>query len=210
MLSATMPPPSILRASPRPRANIGWKRMVNLAKIRKKAKSGAPPTPAAHAGEVAGAPQSPDQKLQSFLATAGHKRAGIVQEAIAPRQDAVELGDIAEIVSAQSATRIPNVEAGIVGVISVRGSIVTLVDVRSRLKQPARLPSKDSRVIVVRKAGGLVGFQVDRVLRPAKIERATIEPQPVVHPDEESECIRGVIRGPNALTIVLDLSKLVG
>ncbi|HYS52319.1 MAG TPA: chemotaxis protein CheW [Thermoanaerobaculia bacterium] len=198
--------------------------MVNLAKIRKKAKSGAPPTPAAHAGEVAGAPQSPDQKLQSFLATAGHKRAGIVQEAIAPRQDAVELltftlgderyaieiGDIAEIVSAQSATRIPNVEAGIVGVISVRGSIVTLVDVRSRLKQPARLPSKDSRVIVVRKAGGLVGFQVDRVLRPAKIERATIEPQPVVHPDEESECIRGVIRGPNALTIVLDLSKLVG
>jgi len=31
-----------------------------------------------------------------------------------------------------------------------------------------------------------------------------------VHADEESECIRGVIRGPNALTIVLDLSKLVG
>ena len=46
-------------------------------------------------------------------------------------------------------------------------------------------------------------------LRPQKIERALIEPQPVVHADEESECIRGVIRGPNALTIVLDLSKLV-
>ena len=195
--------------------------MVNLAKIRKKAKGGAPPTSAA-AGGVAGAPQTPEAKLGSFLASVGKKRAGIVQEVVAPAQDevelltftlgeeryAIEIGDIAEIVAAQTATRIPNVEAGIVGIISVRGAIVTLVDVRARLKQPPRAPSKDSRVIVVRKGAGLIGFEVDRVLRPAKIERATIEPQPVVHPDEESECIIGVIRGPNALTIVLDLSKL--
>jgi purine-binding chemotaxis protein CheW len=81
--------------------------------------------------------------------------------------------------------------------------------VRARLKQPPRDPSKDSRIIVVRHGAGLIGFEVDRVLRPEKIERAAIDPQPVVHADEESECIRGVIRSPNALTIVLDLSKLV-
>ncbi|PYQ53448.1 MAG: hypothetical protein DMF59_01840 [Acidobacteria bacterium] len=190
--------------------------MVNLAKIRKKAK-GSSDHPTTRQ------PDNAQTKLQSFLSTVGQKRAGIVQEVIAPPQDevelltftlgeeryAIEIGDIAEIVGAQTATRIPNADSGIVGVISVRGSIVTLVDVRSRLKQPARAPSKDSRVIVIRKEGGLIGFEVDRVLRPSKIERATIEPQPVVHPDEESECIRGVIRGQNALTIVLDLSKLV-
>ena len=190
--------------------------MVNLAKIRKKAK-GSSDHPTTRQ------PDNAQTKLQSFLSTVGQKRAGIVQEVIAPPQDevelltftlgeeryAIEIGDIAEIVGAQTATRIPNADSGIVGVISVRGSIVTLVDVRSRLRQPARAPSKDSRVIVIRKEGGLIGFEVDRVLRPSKIERATIEPQPVVHPDEESECIRGVIRGQNALTIVLDLSKLV-
>ena len=190
--------------------------MVNLAKIRKKAK-GSSDHPTTRQ------PDNAQTKLQSFLSTVGQKRAGIVQEVIAPPQDevelltftlgeeryAIEIGDIAEIVGAQTATRIPNADSGIVGVISVRGSIVTLVDVRSRLKQPARAPSKDSRVIVIRKEGGLIGFDVDRVLRPSKIERATIEPQPVVHPDEESECIRGVIRGQNALTIVLDLSKLL-
>src|SRR6266851_3382474 len=184
--------------------------MVDLSKIRKKAKGeqggGKPP----HS-------EGPEQKLQAFLATVGQKRPGLVQEVIAARQDeveiltftlgeeryAIEIDDIAEIISAQTATRIPNVGAGIVGVISVRGSIVTLVDVRSRLKQPPRDPSKDSRIIVVRHGAGLLGFEVDRVLRPQKIERATIDPQPVVHADEESECIRGVIRGPNALTIVL-------
>ncbi len=190
--------------------------MVDLAKIRKKAKGeqggGKPP----HS-------EGPEQKLQAFLATVGQKRPGLVQENVAAPQDevelltftlaeeryAIEIDDIAEIISAQSATRVPNADAGIVGVISVRGSIVTLVDVRSRLKQPPRDASKDSRIIVVRHGAGLIGFEVDRVLRPQKIERALIEPQPVVHADEESECIRGVIRGSNALTIVLDLSKLV-
>jgi purine-binding chemotaxis protein CheW len=189
--------------------------MVNLAKIRKKAKGSS--------DNRQPATDNAKTKLEAFLATVGHKRAGIVQEVVAAPVDAVELltfilgderyaieiGDIAEIVSAQSATQIPNADSSILGVISVRGSIVTLVDVRSRLKQPARGLSKDSRIIIVRRAGGLIGFEVDRVLRPAKIERSTIEPQPVVHPDEESECILGVIRGPDSLTIVLDLAKLV-
>ena len=192
--------------------------MVDLAKIRKKAKGGQqPPDNRQPTTDNATA------KLEQFLATVGQKRPGLVQEIVAAPQDAVELltftlgeeryaieiDDIAEIISAQTATRIPNAEAGIVGVISVRGSIVTLVDVRSRLKQPPAEGSKDSRIIVVRQGNGLIGFEVDRVLRPEKIERVLIERQPVVHADEESECIRGVIRGPNALTIVLDLSKLV-
>jgi purine-binding chemotaxis protein CheW len=199
--------------------------MVDLAKIRKKAKQSVEAgAPARHeAAKAAATTLSPEQKLEAFLATVGQKRPGLVQGTVAAPQDeielltftlgeeryAVEINDIAEIISAQTATRIPNADAGIVGVISVRGSIVTLVDVRTRLKQPPRDPSKDSRIIVVRHGAGLIGFEVDRVLRPQKIERAAIDPQPVVHADEESECIRGVIRGPNALTIVLDLSKLL-
>jgi purine-binding chemotaxis protein CheW len=192
--------------------------MVDLAKIRKKAKAAAQPP-----DNRQPTTDNAEGKLQAFLATVGQKRAGLVQEAIAAPKDtvelltftlgeeryAIEIGDIAEIVAAQDATRVPNTDASVVGVISVRGSIVTLIDVRSRLKQPPRDPSKDSRIIIVRRGTGLIGFEVDRVLRPEKIERSRIDPQPVVHAEEESECIRGVIRGPNALTIVLDLSKLV-
>src|SRR5260370_12533091 len=169
--------------------------MVDLAKIRKKAKGQHAPDNRQPTTDNATA------KLEAFLATVGQKRAELAQEVIAAPQDeveiltftlgeeryAIEIDDIAEIISAQAATRIPNVDAGIVGVISVRGSIVTLVDVRSRLKQPPRDPSKDSRIIVVRHGAGLIGFEVDRVLRPQKIERVTIDPQPVVHADEESE-----------------------
>jgi purine-binding chemotaxis protein CheW len=199
--------------------------MVDLAKIRKKAKKGvaagvsrAETRPAAESAAA-----TPEAKLQAFLATAGQKRPGVVQEPMAAATDQIELltfivgqeryaidiEGVAEIISSRAATRVPNVAPAIVGIISLRGSIVTLVDVRSKLKQPPRANSKDSRVVVVREGAGLLGFEVDRVLRPAKIDRAAIEPQPVVHPDEQSACIRGVVRGPNALTIVLDLAKLL-
>jgi len=174
--------------------------MVDLAKIRKKAKAKKGVGAGALAGPAAGGTPAatPEAKLEAFLATVGQKREGVVQETTPVSQDEIELltfilgqeryaihiDSVAEIISTQSATRVPNVDPFIVGIISVRGSIVTLVDVRTKLKQPPRGASKDSRIIVCRHGAGLLGFDVDRVLRPAKIERTAIEPQPVVHPDE--------------------------
>ncbi len=191
--------------------------MVDIAKIRKKAKAGG--RRAAGGGRVEVAPED---KLQRFLAEAGKQRFTPAAPVEAPtdqvelltfilggEQYAIDIEGIAEITHVHPPTRVPNVDPSIVGIMSVRGSIVTMVDVRSKLKQPPPKSAKDALVIIVRDGNGLIGFEVDRVLRPAKFDRAAIEPQPVVHPDEQSEFIRGVVRGTNALTIVLDLAKLL-
>jgi len=190
--------------------------MVNLAKIRKKAKERG--QRAAGGGQAIG----PEEKLRRFLAEAGKQRFAppapvqttseeveLLTFILGSEQYAIDIENVAEIAAARPATRVPNADPGTVGIMSLRGSIVTLLDVRSRLKQPPGKTVKDRRVIVVREGGSLVGFEVDRVLRPAKIERATIEPQPVLNADQQNECIRGVIRRENALTIVLDLAKLL-
>jgi chemotaxis signal transduction protein len=182
--------------------------MVDIAKIRKKAKSGER--------------RAPEDKLQRFLAEAGTKRFApsapvetptdqveLLTFILGGEQYAIDIDRIAEIVSVRPPTPVPNVDRSIVGIISVRGSIVTMVDVRAKLKQPPAKQAKDARIIIIRDGNGLLGFEVDRVLRPAKFDRSSIEPQPVVHADEESDFIRGVVRGPSALTIVLDLAKLL-
>jgi purine-binding chemotaxis protein CheW len=189
--------------------------MVDLAKIRKKAKRGAPPPPAV---------PPPEEKLQAFLATAGQKRPGLVQEVAAAESGnqvelltfilgderyAIDIDGIVEIISARPVTRVPNAEQSVLGIVSLRGAIVTLIDVRSRLRQPRRNGAA-AQIIVVHDGGGLAGFEVDRVLRPAKIDRAAIEPQPMVHPSEQSEAIVGVYHAVDSLTIVLDLAKLLG
>ena len=104
----------------------------------------------------------------------------------------------------------PNADESIVGVISLRGTIVTIVDVRKRLRHPPLDASgPDARVVVVQYGGETIGFEVDRVLRVVKVDRAAVEPHPVVHTSEQSEAIRGVFRQANALTILLDFDKLL-
>lgn len=238
--------------------------MVDLVKIRKKAKSLAPTERSGTGGEggtqpEANAPSAPpveappveaeplrttpppgslplgrddtpgrdlgDDKLARFMENAGKRREGfIAAEAvtateeqlelltfhIAGEQYALDIEHIVEIVHPRESTRVPNADESIVGIISLRGTIVTIVDVRRRLRHPsAQTAGPDARVVVVQYGGETIGFQVDRVLRVVKVDRTAVEPHPVVHTSELSEAIRGVFRQANALTILLDFDKLL-
>jgi purine-binding chemotaxis protein CheW len=234
--------------------------MVDLAKIRKKAKKEKqePPAPvpeeqgiAAPTEEItAGRPVSepdpkseairhgnvsPDDvpapalpstsKLDKFKSEAGKRReaeSGKAEAAaegqqlelltfvIANEHYAVDIEKIVEIVTPRSVTRIPNADATVVGILSLRGTIVTLVDVRRKLRHgDAAEPTADTRIVVIDFNNEIVGFLVDRVLRVVKAAAADIEPPPVVHATELDESVRGVFRVSDALTILLDLDKLL-
>ena len=212
--------------------------MVDLAKIRKKkAEKKLPvassPLPEAPPPEPAPAPQPTQDsglrtqdsaKLERFMAEAGKKREGFVHAAaeasaaseievltfaLAGEQYAVGIEHIVEIVRPRPATRVPNAGANVVGIISLRGLIVTIVDVRARLHHPPSAAANDARIIVVEHGGETLGFQVDRVLRVVKLDASAVEAQPVVHSSEQTEAIRGVFQHAGALTILLDLDKLL-
>jgi purine-binding chemotaxis protein CheW len=187
------------------------------------------------AGGDAGAPLAPPttdhrqpataSKLDRFKETAGKRRDVIAAQAtdtgavtllelltfvIAREQYAVEIERIVEIVTPRPLTRIPNADPSILGIISLRGTIVTLVDVRRKLRHPeAGEAGADTRIVVIDFHNEMVGFLVDRVLRVVKAAAADIEPHPVVHSNELVESIRGVFRPAGALTILLDLDKLL-
>ena len=214
--------------------------MVDLAKIRKKAKRNAgvppaeqaassPPGPpeirgedaARSAGEDAGVPLS---KLERFKEQAGKRRETVkteqVEQAagsqlelltflIASEHYAVDIERIVEIVTPRPVTRIPNADSSVVGIISLRGTIVTLVDVRRKLRHAAGSATPDTRIVVIDFHHEIIGFLVDRVLRVVKAAAGDIERHPVVHATELDEAVRGVFRTGGALTILLDLDKLL-
>jgi chemotaxis signal transduction protein len=214
--------------------------LVDLVKIRKKAKKKEEPKEEPVVGSpLSVQPEAPadnrqpttdnrpptTDKLTNFLATAGHHREGLTTDTIEQTSaDAVELltfviagehyavaiDNIVEIVTPRPVTRIPNAAASIVGIISLRGTIVTLLDVRGKLRHPpAAAAAEDRRIIVVEHRGETVGFEVDKVLRVVKTTAGAIEPHPVVHASELDEAVRGVFRQGNALTILLDFDKLL-
>ncbi len=212
--------------------------MVDLVKLRKKAKKqgtvhsaqSTEPTPEPRDPETPqpttdNQPQTTD-KLSRFMQEAGKLRETVEEEAqveqaadsgqlelltfvIAGEQYAVDIERIVEIVRPRPITRVPNAEESIVGIVSLRGTIVTLIDVRSRLRQAKTEETPDTRVIVVDQDGETIGFEVDRVQRVVKIARNDVEPHPVVHASEADDSIRGVFRHTGALTILLDFDKLL-
>ena len=208
--------------------------MVDLVKIRKKAKKkeslesgGLPPASEVAQPEVpemAAASRRTPEKLEKFISEAGTKREGFIHEAavsaassetevltfvLAGEHYAVHIEHILEITRPRATTRVPNAAANVVGITSLRGLIVTLLDLRARLHHPPAPSGADARIIVVEHDGETLGFEVDRVLRVVKLDAGAVEPQPVVHSSEQSDAIRGVFTHGGALTILLDLDKLL-
>ncbi|HYR27484.1 MAG TPA: chemotaxis protein CheW [Thermoanaerobaculia bacterium] len=129
---------------------------------------------------------------------------------IAGEQYAVDIERIVEIVTPRPVTRIPNADPSVVGIMSLRGTIVTLVDVRRKLRHGGvAAETPDTRIVVIDFHNEMIGFSVDRVLRVVKAAAGEIEPHPVVHATELDESVRGVFRVNAALTILLDLDKLL-
>ena len=168
----------------------------------------------------AGAPS----KLEKFKAQAGKRREvqktaevettaaqlELLTFVIAGEQYAVDIERIVEIVTPRPQTRIPNADPSVLGIISLRGTIVTLVDVRRKLRHAAAASEDaETRIVVVDYHNEMIGFVVDRVLRVVKEAAGDIEAHPVVHATELDESVRGVFGAGGALTILLDLDKLL-
>lgn len=164
-------------------------------------------------------------KLEKFKAEAGKRREAeaarvdvadetlleLLTFVIAGEHYAVDIERIVEIVTPRNVTRIPNADAAVVGILSLRGTIVTLVDVRRKLRhRQSAEATADTRIVVIDFNNEIVGFLVDRVLRVVKASPGEIEPHPVVHATELDQSVRGVFRVAGALTILLDLDKLLG
>lgn len=83
---------------------------------------------------------------------------------------AIPVQSVREIVRMRPVTPIPRMPDAVRGVISLRGEILQVVDLRRRLRLVAAEPSKSSRIIVVELAGGRsAGVMVDAVTEVLRV-----------------------------------------
>jgi purine-binding chemotaxis protein CheW len=82
---------------------------------------------------------------------------------------AVPVSRVREIVRLRPITPVPRVPAEVLGVISLRGEIVQVIDLRMRLGAAAAAPTRTTRIVVLHgeegQVTGLFVDTVDRVLR---------------------------------------------
>ncbi|HEY0969604.1 MAG TPA: chemotaxis protein CheW [Gemmatimonadales bacterium] len=82
----------------------------------------------------------------------------------AGRTHACELEGVREILVGRAATRLPGAPAHVVGLVNLRGTLMTVIDVAARLA-PGTPARSGGHVIVVEVEGRLAGCRVDAVRR---------------------------------------------
>jgi len=115
---------------------------------------------------------------------------------------AIETRTLRAVLSATGLTRVPSTPAYVLGIVSVRGEIVTLLDLATMIgltHQPAERTT--CSVLLLGLAGLRCGLVVDEVLEVERIRMDALEPS-----ISGREFTRGLAPGP---TVVLDVEQLM-
>ncbi len=93
---------------------------------------------------------------------------------------ALPLASVKEILKLAPITPVPRARRDVLGILSVRGRITTVLDLRRRLGLDEGPPSRNSRILLVERAGEVVGLRVDGVSAVLRLRSGEIEPAEVI------------------------------
>lgn len=106
----------------------------------------------------------------------------------------IELRVLREIIKPPPLTEIPRAPRFLRGILSLRGTMVPVVDLRRRLRLGSAEPTAQTRVLIVEYGGEPVGLTVDAVTDVARISEHHIEPPPLGLGSAEQTHISGIGR----------------
>lgn len=121
---------------------------------------------------------------------------------------AIPVTGVREVMRIRSLTLVPNAPAYILGVTSLRGTVLPVLDLCVRLGLPSGVRNEKSRVVVVGTNEEDVGLVVDRVVGVLRIMPDAIKPVPE-NIEQGAAFLRGIVRNEDKLYILLDLEKAV-
>jgi purine-binding chemotaxis protein CheW len=112
---------------------------------------------------------------------------------------ALDILRISEIIKVRPVTEVPRAPAFVTGIISVRGTIVPVVDLRLRLHLPAPAPGPAARILIVTLKDEPYGLVVDEVVHVVRLHAEDIEAAPAAVGGASSEFIAGIGRPPSIM-----------
>lgn len=115
---------------------------------------------------------------------------------------------VREVLKNTEIAPVPGAPGFVLGIINLRGNVVTVIDTRSRFGLPAHAADDSTRIVIIEREGQVVGMTVDSVAEVADLKESEIEFAPNVGNDESAKYILGVSNKDDELLILIDLEKL--
>ncbi|WP_305041844.1 chemotaxis protein CheW [Geoalkalibacter sp.] len=122
---------------------------------------------------------------------------------------ALDINGVAEIIKPREVTEIPRVPPYVLGIISLRGLIVPVFDLKRRLRLGAAEQTATSRIIICQDKDLSAGLLVDSITQVVRIAERNIEPPPSMLPDLDADLVEGVGRHQGSFLILLNLDGIL-
>ena len=132
----------------------------------------------------------------------------LVSFRIGPEEYAIDILGVQEIIRMVEITHVPNAPHYVEGVVNLRGKVIPIINLRTRLGVSSVDPTKDTRIVVVEVGHLILGFIVDSVEEVLRLPEEFIEPPPSTGRGGADDFHKGVGRVEGRLLILLDLELL--
>jgi purine-binding chemotaxis protein CheW len=128
---------------------------------------------------------------------------------LAGEEYVVDISVIQEIIRPVEVTPIPRIPDYINGIITLRGTIIPIFDLRKRLNLVAGEPGQHSRFIIASCSSGVSGMLVDAVTEVIRVSKSEIEATPCNVTGKEGEFIEGISTYKGRMVILLDYERVL-
>lgn len=121
----------------------------------------------------------------------------------------IQIRHITEIIVMQDITHIPDMPEFIIGLINLRGQIISIMDVRKRFRLKSKEYDDRTCIIVVNINTISVGLIVDTVNEVINIPENVIDPPPRGHLDIDSSYILGLAKVGKKVKVLVDIERIL-
>ncbi|MDH5191372.1 MAG: chemotaxis protein CheW [Gammaproteobacteria bacterium] len=121
----------------------------------------------------------------------------------------INVMQVQEVLRMTEIAPVPGAPDYVLGIINLRGNVVTVMDTRKRFGLVPTETDDQTRIIIIEAQGNVVGILVDSVAEVVYLRESEIDVAPNVGNDESSKYIQGVCSKDEQLLILVDINKLL-
>jgi purine-binding chemotaxis protein CheW len=121
----------------------------------------------------------------------------------------VDIDLVQEINKHISFTEVPHAPDYVLGIMNLRGRIVTIIDLGKKLGLGKTKISEDSRIIIVNSREEQIGLLVDKITDVVMSDWEQVTPPPSNIKGVQGKYFQGVLKVKNKLVAILDVEEVL-
>ncbi|MEJ2044416.1 MAG: chemotaxis protein CheW [Reinekea sp.] len=121
----------------------------------------------------------------------------------------INVMQVREVLRYSEIAPVPGAPSYVIGIINLRGNVVTVVDTRERFGLPSTDVTDNTRIVILETELQVVGILVDAVAEVVYLRQSEIEIAPNVGNENNSRYIQGVSHKNDELLILIEIKNLL-